>query len=755
MLVSSTRSLFDFSQREQVSPVLTGIGALYVALLINHTILQPDLRAVPLVLMGSATALLFVASRWLLSHRRLSLATAESLNAALAGAVVIHGLLHLYMLSSFSETRNLVLLALGILAFFLSLRRLALVLLVTLGIWMGVVLWGGASISWLYFAFGLFMASGLKIYSVTHRSHVSEAIVSTSHMEVGFRQMEEQLSHAQTQLTAALESTNEGFWCWRTDRAELETTPQFLQMLGLEKGTLTPDEWLERVRGSHRERLQRLPQSVTPQRPRFEEEFEILHADQQYRWVRVRGIAEFNEKGKVSSLAGWQADITSFKTMQRKLYKRSFRDELTGLSNRQLFLRQTQEALQQTYRKSPEYGVVLMVLDVDRFRRQVDRHGYTAGDQILKALSQRLQSRSGAFSVARLEADRFGLLFAKLPNPLACQRVASSIRQLLSVPFGEGERALRLTASMGLAWGQEGVRPEMLLCRAHHAMRQAKCIGPDRYVVFEEEQENERREQLELELRAVRALEQKELQLVYQPVTNLKSGSIVGVAAQLRWNHPSRGLLFPEQFVEALMASGLEGTVAWWSLREACQRTRGWLAKHPENPVFSVSVPVTARQFSNLGAVDRVFGLLAQFGLSPEALRVEVTEATIDQQPGNVLPMLSELQDGGLEVHLAHFGTCQASPAILERFGFDALKLAPEFMEGIENNQQKQQTVKALLELAQEMAIDVIAEGLDSARQVEIVESFGCENGQGSFFWPAMDQAMLGTILEDSTVRKG
>ncbi len=745
----------NVQRRQQLSPLLTGLGALYVALLINHTVLQPDLRAAPLVFLGSATALLFVGSRWLLSHRDLSPAWSESLSSALAGAVILHGMLHLYLLSSFSETRNLVLLAVGIVAFFLPLKRLTLVLIVTLTTWVIVALVAGPSISWLYFAFGLFMATGLKLYTVLNNSGVSQALDTATQIQTRCRQAEEQAEQTSSLFTSAIDSSEEGFWQWNFVTDAFDSTPQFAQMLGLEEPPTQAARWLERVRGSQRHRLLQLHKSLTPARPRFEEELEVLHADQKYRWMRVSGTASFDADGKLVSLAGWQSDITQFRTIQRKLYQRSFRDELTGLSNRQHFLRQIHEALKQTQRTSPEYGIVVLVLDVDRFRRQVDRFGYIAGDRILKAVSQRLQSRSGAASVARLEADRFGLLFSRLPNPLAAQGVASSVRQVMTQPFGDESRALHLSVTMGLAWGQEGVSPELLLCRAHDSMRHAKAQGPGRYAIFDEESETKHNRQLELEFRVGDALRHSELKLVYQPITALKNGGIVGVAAQLRWNHPSRGLLFPEQFAAAVHASGLEGAVAWWTMREGCRKLREWLSKNPANSLFSVSLPAAARQFSDLGAVDRVFGILEECGLSPEALRLEVTEAIIDSQPGNVLPMLSDLQDGGVQIHLAQFGTRYASPAILERFGFDALKIAPYFMESIDENRQKLQTVKALLRLAQEMALDVIAEGLDSARQVDIMESLGCDYGQGGFFWPAMDPEMMAVILDEPALADG
>ncbi len=742
-------TIVDSWPRDQLNPVLTALGALYTALLVNHTLLQPDLQVAPLAFLSSGTLLLFIGSRWLLSHRELSVMSSESLSSTLAGAVILHSFLHLYLLSNFSETRSLVLLGLGILTFFLSLRRLTIILAVTLAVWVIVAAVGGPSAAWLYFAFGLFIATGLKLYSVINRSDVATSLATAEETQKRCREVEEVADRTGEQLELALDSSEEGFWRWNLEEGDLETTPRFNQMLGLETPVTRASQWLGRLRASHRPRIELLHRSVTVNRPRFDEECEVLHADGTYRWVRVRGMAHFDDDEQPVCLAGWQADITQFKTMQRKLYQRSFRDELTGLSNRQLFLRQIEGALQQTHQASPEYGVVVLVLDIDRFRRHIDRSGYGFADDLLKVVSQRLQARVGALSVARLEADRFGLLFSKLVNPLAAQGVAATVRQVMALPFGEGESALQLSGSMGLAWGQLGVPPATLLCRAHRAMRQAKSRGPGRYVVYDEETEGQHEEQLELEFRLAAALRRGELVLVYQPVTALKNGRIVGVAAQLRWNHPSRGLLFPEQFQEAVRASGLEAAVAWWSLREALKRMKGWLAKDPANPLFSISLPVAARQFSDLGAVDRVFELLQQFQLAPEMLRLEVTEATIEAQPANVLPMLSELQDGGVQIHLSSFGTRQASPAVLEEFDFDALKLAPEFVEGIEHIVQKRQAAGALLKMASEMAVDSIAEGLDSARQVEVVESLGCDYGQGSFFWPAMDQEMLEAILAD------
>ena len=424
-------------------------------------------------------------------------------------------------------------------------------------------------------------------------------------------------------------------------------------------------------------------------------------------------------------------DVTERLAYEGQLQHLALHDELTGLANRTLLLDRLSTALAQAPRHMATVGV--LYLDLDHFKPVNDVHGHDAGDELLKSLATRLieTARTGD-TVARIGGDEFVVMCPELAGETEAISVAGRIEGLLATPFQIGSAEISLTASIGVIMSNGAGTADELLRDADAAMYRAKERGGNRFEMFDDDIRTRTLTRIKTgdELRlAIRA---GELRLYYQPEIDLRTGTYSGVEALVRWQHPTRGLLAPFHFIPVAEDSGLIVPLGTWVLRAACQQVAKW--RDEKNAPRSVSVNLSAKEIAQPDLVTRVSEALDQAGLDPSALRLEITETSIMEDPEGAGEVLASLRDLGVRLDIDDFGTGYSSLLYLRRYAVDFLKIDRSFVAGLGQNPQDDAIVASVIDLAHAFDIGVVAEGVETMAQAELLREQGCDFGQG-FLW--------------------
>jgi diguanylate cyclase (GGDEF)-like protein len=410
----------------------------------------------------------------------------------------------------------------------------------------------------------------------------------------------------------------------------------------------------------------------------------------------------------------------------------AFHDPLTGLANRALFLDRLSHARTRAIRSGGSVGVLFA--DLDGFKTVNDSLGHAAGDQLLIIAAQRLVSVVGPTdTVARFGGDEFAILVEDAGEPIAAARLARRALEVLERVIEIHGREVFVTASIGVAAGTE--EPEELLRNADLAMYEAKGQGKGRYELFQSHMHEAMAQRLELELDMRGAAERDEFLLHYQPIVELESGGVVGVEALLRWMHPSRGLIGPDEFIPIAEESGQIHALGRWVLREACRQVVDWEGEHGK---LQLTVNLSSAQLRQASIVREVSEVLESTGLEPERLTLEITETVLMDVSTSNLERLAALKKSGVGLAVDDFGTGYSSLQYLRRFPIDWLKMAKFFVDGVERSGSQARLARAIVNLAHSLEIEVIAEGIEGAQQSSVLSDLGCLWGQGFYYSPPL-----------------
>lgn len=443
-------------------------------------------------------------------------------------------------------------------------------------------------------------------------------------------------------------------------------------------------------------------------------------------------------------------DVTERKQAADALAYQASHDPLTGLPNRALFTDRLEHALARARRAQSKLAVLF--IDLDDFKMVNDTLGHDAGDQLLRALTPRLNSalRPGD-TVARFGGDEFVVLCEDLAEESDAIHIAERISAACSRPLPlEGrEQGVSMSAGVVIVEGGE-TTPDDVLHDADAAMYRAKAIGKGRVEVFDERMRARLLERVAIEADLRRALEQDELRLLYQPVVSLSSGRIVGVESLLRWQHPERGLLEPGSFLRAAESGGLVSAIGKWVIDEACQQAATWRAQYPERAPLRVAVNLSARQVARREITHAVAHALSASFLDADLLELEVTEGALLEEHVGCTRALRELKLLGVRLVLDDFGTGYSSLNHLKRFAIDGLKIDRSFVEGLAPNSDDEATVKAVLGMAEALGVRVTAEGVETPDQLARLRSHGCAFAQGYLFSPPVTADELGSLLSEN-----
>ncbi|MEN3331165.1 MAG: hypothetical protein V7641_530 [Blastocatellia bacterium] len=445
-------------------------------------------------------------------------------------------------------------------------------------------------------------------------------------------------------------------------------------------------------------------------------------------------------------------DITDRKRAEQQLVHDAFHDALTGLPNRAWFMEQLEMSLEQG-RKKPERLFAMLFLDLDRFKLINDSIGHLVGDQLLIGIAQRLRHcvRPGD-KVARLGGDEFTILLDGLRDENEAIEIAERIQKRVAQPFTLNGYETFTTASIGISFSNIGYeRAEDFLRDADTAMYQAKFLGKARHVIFDKGMHAHAVNMLQLETDLRRAIDRREFFIQYQPIVSFETGRLTGFEALIRWQHPERGLIPPDKFISVAEETGCIVSIGRWVLFEACRQMQQWHEIYQLREPLFISVNLSTKQFSQVNLYDEIVQTLKATRLDPHALKLEITESIVMENIETVTNTLEQIRALGVELSMDDFGTGYSSLSYLHRLPIDTLKIDRSFVSRMNENSENKEIVRTIILLAQNLGKHVIAEGVETKEQIELLRELRCHSGQGYLFSPPMAAEDADTMIESMT----
>jgi len=562
---------------------------------------------------------------------------------------------------------------------------------------------------------------------------VALARIST---QLAHKKAQEALRESEERYALAARGANDGLWDWNLVTSAMYFSPRWKAMLGFRESEIEDrlEEWIGRIHDADRERVKE--EIAAHQRgltPHFESEHRLLHKDGGFRWMLSRGLAVHDPTGKALRMAGSQTDIT----------ERKVSDPLTGLPNRLLFIDRLGRLIKHSRRRKDHLFAVLF-LDLDGFKMINDSLGHLIGDQLLVGVAMRLEkclrssdtvARLGeTFTVARLGGDEFTILLDDIKDAADANRAAERLMKALAPAFVLAGKEVFTSISIGIALSNSAYEePEDMLRDADTAMYRAKSLGKARYEVFDADMRASVMARLQLETDLRRALERNEFRNFYQPIVSLESGRIVGFEALLRWQHATRGMISPEEFIFVAEETGLIRELGWWSLREACRQMSQWRARSKSYLDLTISVNLSAKQLLQPHLVEEMEKLLREIGLPPEALKLEITESAVMADPAAAAETLQAIKSLGIRLAIDDFGTGYSSLSYLHRFPLDTLKIDRSFISG-GGEGDTMEIARTIMPMAKNLRLEVVAEGVETLEQVKLLKKLQCKYAQGYYF---------------------
>jgi diguanylate cyclase (GGDEF)-like protein/PAS domain S-box-containing protein len=557
-------------------------------------------------------------------------------------------------------------------------------------------------------------------HDVTERTHADQAV----------RRSEERLA-------LAADGANDGWWEWDLRSDEFFVSLRWKTMIGL-SGSIEvarADEWMQRV---HAEDIKPLKETLAAylsgRTEIFQHEHRILHEDGTYRRFLARAVAVRGANGRATRIGGSLTDTTERAIARERLRSAGFLDPLTGLCNRAVFVERLGRCLEEFKEQRGYHRFAALYLDLDRFKVVNDSLGHLVGDELLKAVSRRLESclRPGD-ALARLGGDEFAILLTGLDDGQQANAIAFRIQSVLNQPFSIGGREVFTSASIGIAFGRvQYTAPDEIMRDADTAMYQAKARGKARHELFDADMHARALDRLGFENDLRHAVNQNDFEVHYQPIVSLASGMCVGFESLVRWTRNGEAVS-PAIFVPIAEELGLIESLGAWVLQQACTTFADWQRRFPDGSLDFITVNVSSRQLAQHNFFRIVEQVVEDAGLKPGDLRLEITETGLMDNPNAAAALLQELRDYGVKIYLDDFGTGYSSLSHLHKLPVDALKIDRSFVRSL-LLPDRPAIVESILALARTLNTSVVAEGIESEVQARELERLGCTHAQGYLF---------------------
>jgi diguanylate cyclase (GGDEF)-like protein/PAS domain S-box-containing protein len=548
----------------------------------------------------------------------------------------------------------------------------------------------------------------------------------------------------------ALVGAGDIVWDWDVSRDRIFTGSDAEDLLGLKHGTLEGParDWLDVLHPADRDRFKATLDAVIEQRRgRISQDFRLRSEDGHYRWFHLRARPVLGSDGEVLRCVGTLADVTEERTAEERLLHDAVHDNLTGLPNRELFLDRLSTAMVRTQAEGVARPAVF-VLDIDRFKQVNDSFGLSVGDSILLTVARRLvRLLKPQDTLARLSGDQFAFLLISENEPERIAAFADSVRRTLRAPISFGDKEIFLTASIGIAmYDVKQAEPLEMIKDAEIGMYYAKRLGGDRIEAFRPALRQHGAESLTLEADLRRAIGREEIKVLYQPVVRLEDRTISGFEALVRWDHPKHGRIPPAEFIPLAERNGLIIPLGLFILDRAAKQLSDWQEQLGRDVPLFVSVNISSRQLLRHDLINDVKSVISRSALQRGSLKLELTESLVMENPEYAAQVLTRVRELGAGLSLDDFGTGYSSLSYLQRFPFDTLKIDQSFVRG-PSAKQKRVILRAIIGLAHELHMDVVAEGAETEDDALDLYDLGCEFAQGLLFGQPMTANEAGKLL--------
>ena len=562
---------------------------------------------------------------------------------------------------------------------------------------------------------------------------------------------EDKLKNNLSLLTSTFESTADGILVIDKDDKIVDFNDKFIKMWNISgediRGKFN-DEAIKLVLNQLKDSSEFVEKNQKLQNLAASAESTILEFNDGRVFERYSQPQQIDDKfvGRVFSFS----DITERRRAEERLLHDAFHDGLTGLANRSLFMDHLRMAIERGKSRNSNLYAVLF-LDFDRFKMVNDSLGHSEGDKLLRYIARRLESatRTGDL-VARLGGDEFVVLLSEMVNESDAVLIAERIQKSLEKAFDLSGSEIFISASIGIALSTAGHgNAEDMLRDADIAMYRAKEKGRAQHQIFDSTMHEHAARRLSLETEMRRALEQKEFLLNYQPIISLESGRLVGFEALVRWLHPTRGMVSPGEFIPAAEDNNLILPLGAWTLEEGCRQLREWQKKIPAAVDLTMSVNLSCKQFLQSDLIEQAARTLEKTGLDPRCLKLEITESHVMENSETAVTMMNRLRALGIQLSLDDFGTGYSSLSYLHRLPVSNLKIDRSFINRVTKSAENSEIVLTIIRLAQNLKMEVVAEGIETQDQIIHLRKLGCEYGQGFFFSKPVEAAEAENLIRN------
>lgn len=571
--------------------------------------------------------------------------------------------------------------------------------------------------------------------------------------QFAFRSLEPLFGAAPSELqlrALAVDGAGSAVWEWNARRDEVKVSPAIEAALGLNPGELCTkvDDFIKHLHPTDRERFRMILWSVQERTwARIRTDFRMRHTDNSYRWFELEAASVPNADARAMRCVGLVRDVTDAKRAHERLLHDAVHDSLTGLPNRELVLDRLGVAAS---RAKGEAGVrpSVIFIDIDKFKSVNVSFGLVVGDSLLLTVARRLQSHLGPNdTLARVGGDQFAILMVAEQSPQDLAGLAERVRRSLRAPIKIAGQEIVLTGSIGIAV-YDGQTPSHLdlYKEAEIAMYRAKRGGADRIEIFRPEMRSDRDDRVALESDLRKALSKNQIKVLYQPIIYLPTEELAGFEALVRWEHPKRGLMSPDDFIPIAEQSDLIVRLGSHVLLRAAHEAARWQRELPreERPLF-VSVNISSRQIFRQNLIQEIRHILGRNIVPKGSLRLEITESLVMENPEQATEILEWLRGAGAELALDDFGTGYSSLAYLQRFPFDTIKVDRALVQASgDSGGAGSAIVRSIVALGHELGKGVVAEGVETAEDVAFLRSISCQYAQGFYYGePMSDRDVL------------